>query len=91
MVELGSGSSTVVGGHALRQNGSGRLVSLDHLEEYARRSRRMISFHDLDDYSHVLEAPLTDYTLGGEGWEWYGLENFDPEEQSRKPQSLVMA
>jgi hypothetical protein len=80
VVELGSGSSTIVGGYALRQNGSGRLVSLEHLEEYALQSRRMISFHDLDDYSRVLETPLTDYTLNGKKWEWYSLENFDPEE-----------
>lgn len=80
VVELGSGSSTVIGGYALRQNGSGRLVSLEHLEEYARQSRKMVSFHDLDDYSRVLEAPLTEYTLNGEGWVWYSLKNFDPEE-----------
>jgi hypothetical protein len=80
VVELGSGSSTVVGGYALQQNGSGRLVSFEHLEKYVRQSREMVSFHSLDDYSQVLEAPLTDYTLNGEGWKWYSLKNFDPEE-----------
>ena len=80
VVELGSGSSTVVGGYALQQNGAGRLSSLEHLEKYARQSREMVSFHGLDDYSQVLEAPLTDYTLNGGNWEWYSLKNFDPEE-----------
>ena len=80
VVELGSGSSTIIGGYALQQNGSGCLVSLEHLEEHASQSRRMISFYNLGDYSRVLEAPLIDYTLNGENWKWYSLENFDPEE-----------
>lgn len=79
VVELGSGSSTIVAGYALRQNGSGRLISLEHSGEHANRSRRMVSLHSLEDYSKVLNAPLTDYTLDGRVWEWYNLEDFDPE------------
>lgn len=79
VVELGSGSSTIVGGHALRQNGTGHLVSLEHSKEHARESRKMVSVHSLGEYSEVLYAPLTHHTLDGETWDWYGLEDFDPE------------
>lgn len=80
VVELGSGSSTIIGGHALRRNGSGSITSFDHLEKYARQSRELVSFHGLGDYCKVLAAPLTSYRMNGRSWEWYSLEDFDPEE-----------
>jgi hypothetical protein len=80
VVELGSGSSTIIAGHALRQNGTGRALSFDHLEEYAHQSRETVSSHDLEGYCKVLTAPLTTYSLNGGTWKWYELENFDPEE-----------
>lgn len=79
VVELGSGSSTIVGGHALRQNGSGSIISFEHLPEYAHRSREKISFHGLDDYCRVLVSPLKSYHLDGGEWKWYALDGFEPE------------
>jgi predicted O-methyltransferase YrrM len=80
VVELGSGSSTIIGGHALQQNGAGRLLSFDHLEEYAQESREALSFHNLGDYCHVLTTPLTTYSLNGGTWKWYSLGDFGPDE-----------
>lgn len=80
VIELGSGSSTVIGGYALRQNGSGRLVSIDHLDQYAEQSRSAVSFHGLDNYCRVLVCPLTNHSVGDGHWQWYSLENVDPGE-----------
>jgi predicted O-methyltransferase YrrM len=80
VVELGSGSSTIIGGYALQQNGAGRIVSFDHLEGYADESRRAVSFHDLDDRCRVITSSLTNYSLDDGSWKWYNLKNFNPEE-----------
>ena len=80
VVELGSGSSTIVGGYAIAQNGSGQIISFDHLEQFAAQTREMVSFHELGNHCHVLHAPLKTYQLnGGNSWEWYDLESFSPE------------
>lgn len=80
VVELGSGSSTIVGGYALRKNGSGSIISFEHLQEYAHQSREEVSLHGLDNHCRVLESPLENYRLNGREWRWYSLEKFDPEE-----------
>jgi predicted O-methyltransferase YrrM len=79
VVELGSGSSTIVSGYALQQNGSGRVVSFEHLERFARQNRREVSFHGLEEQCEILEAPLETYDLDEGSWKWYSLESFDPE------------
>lgn len=78
VVELGSGSSTIIGGYALQKNGSGSIISFDHLGKYAHQSRQMVSSHGLGDYCRVLESPLTEYHLNDKVWKWYSLEDFDP-------------
>lgn len=73
-VELGSGSSTVIGGYALRQNGNGQMVSLDHLENYARETVQTLALHDLLDVCTVVHAPLVDQEVGSQTWQWYHRE-----------------
>lgn len=79
VVELGSGSSTVVAGYALQKNGLGKIHSLDHLEEYAQQTREMVSLHGLNTHCHVHHAPLKSYRLEDNTWRWYDLDHFDPE------------
>jgi len=78
VVELGSGSSTIVSGYALKKNEKGRIISFDHLEEYADRTREMVLFHSLNGYCDVLHTPLTTCQLKGTSWKWYNLESFSP-------------
>lgn len=42
IVETGSGASTLVIADALRQNGSGKLISLEHLQFYADKTRQTL-------------------------------------------------
>ncbi|GGK89624.1 O-methyltransferase [Mangrovihabitans endophyticus] len=70
VLELGSGASTVWMAYALEAVG-GRLVSLDHDAEYARRTRAALAEHSLGAIAQVREAPLTPVTVDGRSYSWY--------------------
>lgn len=74
VVELGSGTSTVIVGYALEQNGEGRVYSLDHLPQYAEKSRQMIADHDLEAFAEVRHTPIRTYGIQGQNWSWYDTE-----------------
>lgn len=73
VVELGSGTSTVWLAYALEQVG-GRLVSLDHDEEYCAKTRALLSAHGLTGVAEVRLAPLTELTVDGRPFRWYDQE-----------------
>jgi predicted O-methyltransferase YrrM len=70
VLELGSGTSTVWLGYAVEQWG-GRLISIDHKEEYAEQTRSWVSAHGLDGVVAVRDAPLRAVTVGTETFQWY--------------------
>lgn len=71
IVELGSGTSTVWLGYAVLQQAHGRVVSLDHLPDYAEHTRTMIDWHGLSALTDVRDAPLTDTRVGDDTYKWY--------------------
>jgi len=71
VTECGSGASSIVLGYAVRMNGGGRVVALEHDPTWAEVSRAYVSMHDLDDVVEIREAPLTPFEFGGESWLWY--------------------
>lgn len=77
IVEAGGGVSSVVVGYALQEQGHGRLISLDHLDEYAAVTRGHISKHGLEDVVDVRHAPMTDVNIEGDSWPWYDLSAID--------------
>lgn len=77
IVEAGGGVSSVVVGYALQEQGHGRLISLDHLKEYAAVTRNLISNHGLEDEVAVRHAPMTNVNIEGEPWPWYDLNAVD--------------
>jgi len=70
VLELGSGASTVVLGHAVRGYG-GRLVSLDHDAAFAEATRAAVADHGLADVCTVRVAPLVDIPFGDGSARWY--------------------
>lgn len=74
VVELGSGSSTVLIAHLLQEQG-GRLVSLDHDAAYAEQTRKNLAIRGLQ--AEVLDAPLRPLTLDGRERTWYDLSGLD--------------
>lgn len=92
VVEFGSGASSLVIADALRQNGFGKLVSLDHSEHYGGMTRESLRREYLDQWVDLRIGELEPWTgqhLGrqegqeDEALHWYpvrlleGLEGID--------------
>ena len=71
VLEAGSGVSTIISAYALKKYGGGKIISLDHEEKYAQKTRDELKKHNLDKYAQIIYAPLKkhgnliwyDYTL----------------------------
>jgi predicted O-methyltransferase YrrM len=77
VVELGSGFSTVVIAAALKQNGGGRLVSIDADKVYAEKTREQLALHGLADWVDVRFSQISEMTFEGENRLWYDTSKFD--------------
>lgn len=81
VVELGSGVSTLVIADALRTVGSGRVISIDHLEQYGKQTREYLAREGLLSVAEVRIAPLVilegmdDKTGDGQRY-WYDQQVF---------------
>lgn len=72
VVECGSGTSTLWLALAARQRGvDTRIVAIDHEEEYAEKTRRLLALHGVDDIAEVRLAPLVDVEAAGRVQPWY--------------------
>ena len=77
IVELGSGSSTIILAYCLKKNGNGKLLSIDHDPDFAERTRTMLEQHGLSRYATVECRPLEPLRLAGKEYNWYSIGNFD--------------
>jgi len=73
VLELGSGVSTILTAKLLKEQGYGKIISLDHDPKWAEKSRHWLKAADLDDIAIVYDAPLTEYELDGKSYYWYKL------------------
>jgi predicted O-methyltransferase YrrM len=74
IVECGSGVSTVILARCMQLNEAGHVYSLEHLPEFADKTRWDLRRHGLEDWASVLTAPLRRYELRGETVIWYSFE-----------------
>ena len=77
IIEVGSGTSTLVAAYCLKKIGSGKIVSLDHLQKYADITRQTVLSHQLQNFAEVLYAPLKDYEIDGAVHPWYDHSSLD--------------
>lgn len=75
VLECGSGTSTVLIAHCLKQMDVGKIISLEHIGKFASAARQRLKKDGLEEISTVLETPLRQWSLNGEELIWY---NFDP-------------
>jgi predicted O-methyltransferase YrrM len=61
IVEAGSGRSTIVLADALRSLGGGKLISLEHLEEFCESTRALLLTNGLGAFAEVRHAPLEEH------------------------------
>ncbi len=73
VLELGSGTSSVWIAYALEKFG-GRLVSIDHEQEFAERTRKLLAAHGLDHVAEVRDTPLRPVTVDGATFSWYDVD-----------------
>jgi predicted O-methyltransferase YrrM len=80
IVELGSGSSTLVCAYVLQSLGDGRIYSFDHESDYGQQTRERLQEHGLQEFASVNIAPLRQVSVGNESRIWYDLnvENLPP-------------
>lgn len=73
IMELGSGSSTVLFAAALRANGTGHLISIESDSAHAKHTAALLEQAELSDRVQLVAAPLVDLTLNGRNFQWYDL------------------
>jgi predicted O-methyltransferase YrrM len=71
VVECSSGLSTVVIARCLQINGGGRVVSMEHMPQFAEMTRAELKRQGLSDRAVVLDAPLIPHVLSGTTFQWY--------------------
>jgi predicted O-methyltransferase YrrM len=69
ILELGSGTSTLIGSYCLAQLGTGHIISLDHEAVFAQATRDLLAQHNLSQWAQVVHAPLD--PLDGQTAHWY--------------------
>ncbi|HEY5890664.1 MAG TPA: class I SAM-dependent methyltransferase [Acidimicrobiia bacterium] len=70
-LECGSGTSTLFLARALQLKGSGRLIALEHMEEFLEPTLEALKQHGLEDVVEVRHAPLTEVEIDGGVYLWY--------------------
>jgi predicted O-methyltransferase YrrM len=75
ILECGSGTSTVLVSQTQGQvSPSGSVTALEHLPEFAEKSRWLVKEHGLQKQATIVEAPLQEWTVDGKQVSWYGIE-----------------
>lgn len=78
IVELGSGTSTVICAYALDSaEVDGRIRSIEHQSEFVDASRRLLAVHGFSDIADVKYAPLQALSLDDVDYQWYATSALD--------------
>lgn len=75
VVDLGSGQSSVWMAAAMRTAGyDGRVIGVDHDEDFARGTRDLARRQGVEDWLTVIHAPLREQLIDGRTVRWYDLD-----------------
>lgn len=74
VLELGSGVSSLIAGYGVERNGSGRVIALDHDQQFLEQTLNHVKLHKLDHFVELRHAPLVHADSLEEGRLWYSLE-----------------
>lgn len=81
VLDVGSGSSTVLMGHLMKGRSGARLVSLEHDPIWYAQTLEMLYDAGLDEFVELRFAPLEKVELGSESFQWYSLEAIEDVEE----------
>jgi hypothetical protein len=74
VLELGSGSSTILFAAAARANAYGRVISVEHDAEHRSRTAQYLQDAELSDWVTLVETPLVIRQFGDHQLAWYDLD-----------------
>ena len=74
VLDVGAGLSTLIVGYRMKKIGRGRVVALEHDEDFARAMTEQIAAHGLSEVARVVVAPLRPVDVRGKSWSWYDPE-----------------
>lgn len=84
ILEFGSGISTILIARLIsRQRADCRVISIDHDLEWIRRLQWLLKEEELEDYVHLVHAPLKSCKHSAEGSPWYDTAVLDRELSDR--------
>ncbi len=73
IIELGSGTSTLVIAAALKRLGTGRFLSFEHDHAYLEKTQALLQICDLQDHVELLYTPLEKLDFDDQSYRWYDL------------------
>jgi predicted O-methyltransferase YrrM len=71
VLELGSGVSSVLVSKSLEKNCDGKLISIDHDNNYAELTRERLHLENLNNIATVITSELTMQTIDDQNYMWY--------------------
>ncbi len=77
ILELGSGVSTLVTAYALKATGRGKVIALEHNENFASVSNNNLEKHDLQNMATVIHAPLKEVKIQDKNFLWYDIKQLE--------------
>ena len=73
ILELGSGSSTILVAYYLKKQGQGKLISLEHDIKHYNKTKELLKLHELINYVDLIYAPFKKTVLKGFEGDWYDI------------------
>lgn len=75
VLEAGSGVSTILAAYCVEKIGYGSITSLEHLPDYANKTRAMLKQHLLDSVDvKIINASLREYKINEQYYNWYDVD-----------------
>jgi len=74
IVEIGSGSSTIITSYILEELGKGKITSYDHDQMYGEITKNKLRDHGLENFAEVVSAPLTTIIVDDSNFNWYDVD-----------------
>ena len=74
IIELGSGTSTIITSYLLKEVKNGIITSYDLEENYGKITENHLSDHGPSSFAEVVPVPLKTIALDGNSYKWYDID-----------------
>jgi predicted O-methyltransferase YrrM len=75
ILELGSGTSTLIACLALKKAGGGSILSIDHDNYYGNQTGEELDRRGLTNIATVIHCPLTEVRIDSHPYRWYDISH----------------